>query len=315
LKTASSIWRSVFQGEHKLKNTETDYQRFHFKSRLEKSLNSLLGLIEGIAIDGQINGSEFALVRLWFEDHRDLQHRHPYNEIIPVLAEAIADGVLDAGEREDLKYLCERLTSSEYFSRVTADLQRLHAVVGGIAADGAISVEEMRALSDWLADHEQLKSCWPYDEIESLTAQVLQDGKVDEAEQKMLLSFFSEFLAVLDDRTIVSPLVIEGHASTIGALCAVAPEVQFEGATFCITGKSSKLSQSEFGSLVSRLGGEPLDDVSKKLNYLVVGANGNPCWAYACYGRKVEKAVKLRKEGVRLVILHENDFHDAVLDQ
>ncbi len=298
-----------------MKIKDADYQHFHSKSRLEKSLNSLLGLIEGISIDGQINESEFALVRMWFEDHRDLQHKHPFSEIIPVLASAIADGVLDAGEREDLKYLCERLTSSEYFSRITADLQRLHAVVGGIAADGVISVEELRALSDWLAEHEHLKSCWPYDEIDALTTSVLQDGKVDEAEQKILLSFFTEFLAVLDERTIVAPLVIEGHDLTIGALCAVAPEVEFRGATFCITGKSSRVSQAEFSSLVRRLGGEPLDDVSKKLNYLVVGANGNPCWAYACYGRKVEKAVKLRKEGVRLVILHENDFHDAVLDQ
>lgn len=51
-----------------------------------------------------------------------------------------------------------------------------------------------------------------------------------------------------------------------------------------------------------------------KLNYLVIGAEGNPCWAFACYGRKVEKAVELRKKGVRVVIVHENDFHDAVLD-
>jgi len=28
----------------------------------------------------------------------------------------------------------------------------------------------------------------------------------------------------------------------------------------------------------------------------------------------VEKAVELRKKGANIVILHENDFHDAVLD-
>lgn len=53
---------------------------------------------------------------------------------------------------------------------------------------------------------------------------------------------------------------------------------------------------------------------SKKVNYLVVGGEGNPCWAYACYGRKVEKAVELRRQGHPIVIVHENDFHDAVLD-
>ena len=48
--------------------------------------------------------------------------------------------------------------------------------------EGRISTEEMRGLSDWLTEHEHLKTCWPYDEIEALTTQVLRDGRIDEAE-------------------------------------------------------------------------------------------------------------------------------------
>ncbi|GMA55471.1 hypothetical protein GCM10025857_68280 [Alicyclobacillus contaminans] len=47
-------------------------------------------------------------------------------------------------------------------------------------------------------------------------------------------------------------------------------------------------------------------------DYLVVGDQGNPCWAFSCYGRKVEKAVKLRKQGRRILIIHEVDFWDAL---
>ena len=50
------------------------------------------------------------------------------------------------------------------------------------------------------------------------------------------------------------------------------------------------------------------------MDYLVIGAEGNPCWSYACYGRKVERAVELRKEGLRIMIVHERDFHDALVD-
>ncbi len=46
----------------------------------------------------------------------------------------------------------------------------------------------------------------------------------------------------------------------------------------------------------------------------MVGAKGNPCWAFACYGRKVEEAMALRKAGNRLLIVHENDFFDALED-
>lgn len=54
--------------------------------------------------------------------------------------------------------------------------------------------------------------------------------------------------------------------------------------------------------------------VSNKTDYLIIGADGNPCWAYACYGRKVEVAVKLRKEGGKILLVHEYDFLDALAD-
>ncbi len=290
------------------------YFRFTGKGRLEKSINSLVGLLEGIAIDGQITPGEVAMLRMWLADHQDVANRHPFSELVPALTTAVADGVLDPEEREDITWLCQRLKSTEFYDMVTADLQRLHALVGGIASDGAVTTEEMRGLSDWLSEHEHLRTCWPYDEIETLTTKVLGDGRVDEIEHRMLLDFFTEFLAVLDERTIVRPVAFDGPERTIGALCAVAPEVAFRKRTFCFTGASSKYKRVEFEQLVQSLGGEALPGVSAKLHYLVIGAEGNPCWAFACYGRKVEKAVTLRRKGVRVVILHENDFHDAVLD-
>lgn len=290
------------------------YFRFTGKGRLEKSINSLLGLLEGIAIDGRVTPGEIGMLSLWLADHQDVAQRHPYNELVPALTAAVSDGVLDAEEREDLLWLCRQLKRSDFYDTVTADLQRLHALVGGIAADGEITTEELRGLSDWLAEHEHLRTCWPYDEIGTLTTKVLGDGHIDEAEHRMLMDFFTEFMAVLDERTLVRPMAFDGPGVTIGALCAVAPEVTFPGRSFCFTGASSKFRRAEFEALVSELGGQPLGGVSAKLHYLVIGAEGNPCWAFACYGRKVEKAVTLRRQGARVVILHENDFHDAVLD-
>jgi NAD-dependent DNA ligase len=127
------------------------------------------------------------------------------------------------------------------------------------------------------------------------------------------MSFFGEFVAVLDNRTIVDPRLIEGQ--NLVGLCAVCPEIEFTDTVFCLTGASHKYSRKEFEVLISELGGIATASVSKKVHYLVVGAEGNPCWAYACYGRKVERAVELRKEGHPIVIVHENDFHDALADQ
>lgn len=288
------------------------YIRFTTRARLEKSVNSLLGILEGIAIDGTINSSELGFLRVWLNEHQEVQELHPFNEFVPVVEAAVADGVLTQDEMEDIVWLCERLRSAEYYDKITADLQRLHAILGGIIADGHVSEDELSGLSAWLQDHEHLKTCWPYDEIDSLITVVLADGWIDEQEQKILKDFFSEFIAVLDDRTISNPSISEDNM-TVG-LCAVCPEIEFQGSKFCFTGASSRYTRSQLADTVSRLGGEVVRSLSAKVKYLVIGADGNPCWAYACYGRKVEKAVELRKAGARLLIVHENDFHDAVAD-
>lgn len=290
-----------------------EYLKFTGRSRLDKAINSLVGLVEGIVIDGSINADEIGFLRLWLQENANLRNRHPFNELMPVVEEAIADGVLSDEERQDILWLCEKLRSTEYFDATTADIQRLHALMAGIMADGVVTEAELRGLSGWLVDHDQLKTCWPYDEVDSLVTTVLADGRIDASEQKVLLNIFSEFVAITDNKTIVSPKITEG-TSLVG-LCAVCPEVSFGGTKFCFTGASGKYSRAEFSALVRSLGGDVVGSVSASLNYLVIGADGNPCWAYACYGRKVEKAVELRKQGARIVLVHEHDFHDAIADR
>jgi NAD-dependent DNA ligase len=289
------------------------YKKFHKWSQLDKSVNSLLGLVQGVAIDGKINGFEINLLNLWLSEHQDLANKHPFNELIPVLAKSLSDGVFNYDEQQDIIWLCEKLRSTEYFNEITADLQLLHGILGGIASDGVISPEELRGLRDWLDSHDHLRSCYPYDEIDSLIISALADGKVDEQENKLLQAFFSEFIAILDNKTITAPLMTKDLS--VQGVCASCPEIIFEGSKFCFTGASNRYTRSEFESLIGSLGGVSFSSVSNKLNYLVIGAEGNGCWAFACYGRKVEKAVELRKQGARLLIVHENDFHDAVADQ
>jgi NAD-dependent DNA ligase len=189
-------------------------------------------------------------------------------------------------------------------------MQRLHGLMAGIVADGKITESELRGLADWLYEHEHLKTCWPYEEVESVITTVLKDKGIGDSEHELLHNFFSEFIAISNNYLAEAP----HKRQTITAVCAVCPQVVFQGKTFGFTGSSSKCSRNDFAEIVERLGGIVARSVSKKLDYLIIGADGNPCWAYACYGRKVEMAVTLRKAGARILLVHENDFHDAVAD-
>lgn len=60
--------------------------------------------------------------------------------------------------------------------------------------------------------------------------------------------------------------------------------------------------------IIEDLGGMFSSSVVKDLHYLVVGNSGNPAWAYSCYGRKIERALKYQQDGCDLLIVHEHDF-------
>ncbi len=189
------------------------YRRFMRKAEFEKAVNSLLGLVEGIAIDARINDREVNFSRRGWMTIASTREGIRLTSYSSVVEHAVADGVLTEQEWADITWLCRRLTSADYFNAATASMQKLHAVVAGIGSDGEISVDELNGLSAWIQEHEQLKTCWPYDEIESLVTSVLADQKIDPEEHRMLLRFFGEFVAILDGKTIVSPVFLEGKMS------------------------------------------------------------------------------------------------------
>jgi hypothetical protein len=291
----------------------TPYFGYTPRSRLDKAVKSLVGIIEGITIDQHLNERELAFLAEWIQENQELRDRHPFNELLPFVCAAFEDHIVTDDEKSDLMWLCNKLTkTTEFYDQVTSDIQRLHGVLGGIIADSVITETELIGLREWLTQQEHLKTRWPYDEIDSVITAVMADGKIDQEEQKMLAALFSDFISIYDDKTISSPPIKIDNS--IKGLCAVCPEICFEGSTFCFTGASSKYKRHEFEKLVADLGGRSAKNISKSVDYLIIGADGNPCWAYTCYGRKVEAAVNLRKEGHSLVLVHENDFHDAVAD-
>lgn len=288
------------------------YHGFTGRSRLDKAVNTLLGIVEGISADSKVTETEIKYLVNWVHAHEPYRDRHPFNELLPVVSEALADGVLTADEREDIVWLCEKLRSTDYYDVATADIQRLHSIMGAIAADGIITEDELRGLSVWLSDHDHLRRCWPYDEVDSIITAVMADGRIDNEEHDFLKKFLCEFVPEGMNRTIARPPIDSG--GSVQGLCAVCPEISFQNAVFCFTGASRKYTRKQFSAVVTSAGGRVINSITPSLDYLVIGADGNPCWAYACYGRKVEKAVQLRKQGHQLLLVHENDFHDALED-
>jgi hypothetical protein len=282
------------------------FDRFCTKDELHRSVSMLYGIVDGITADGEVNAQELNLLAEWMNLHRPQQAFHPFNEFFPLLSKVLEDGTLDDNERKDILWLSNRVLQGELECSVKTDMQILHGLLQGIVADGKISPKEIRHLQEWMDNRPQLKGIWPYDEIDSLIGPVLHDGEIDRNEHSHLLAFLSDFCEV-------SPADSPGdvHHSVAG-ICATCPDIQFEGRLFCVTGSITGYHRKDMEALITRAGGTPVSNVTSDLNYLIVGSQGNPCWAFACYGRKVEHAMLLRRSGNRITIVHESDLFESL---
>lgn len=283
------------------------------KQRLDRDLHELEGILLGIAIDGQINPAESLAMQRWCNRHGATAARAPFDELVPLIQRSTEDGILDLGERRDIEAAIARIrTPNEFYNLATADMQRLHGILAGIASDGRVNDQEVAALATWLEGANNLRGMWPYDEVYSLVVRALADGAIDSEERRAILGFCAEFTRDTIDLLVRTPfdekLVRQG-------VCAMDPEIVIRNRVFCFTGKTVRATRTAMCELVEKLGGRGVDVYSRLVDYLVICSAGSAAWAFTVYGRKIEAAMQDRRAGdSRVMIVQEADFWDAVED-
>lgn len=293
--------------------SDRDIRIFNGPRRLEKAMHMLEGIVRGVTLDRRLNDDELVVLSDWIGENAEFRNKHPFTDVVPRIEKIVNNSVVDEEERADILWLCQQFTTgSDHFDEVTTDLQILHGIMGGMAADSEITADELRALRQWMDDKPHLHSCWPFDEVDSIISSVLADGKVDAKEHDMILHFFADVMAFLKHKSLNRKPPTE--SSFVGGICAMAPAIQFDGRSFCFTGAPKRGPKRALEKVVEDNNGTVKKNVVKGLDYLVIGADGNECWAYSAYGRKVEQAITERKSGAKLTIVHEFDFWDAVED-
>lgn len=290
----------------------TELQVFTTKSRADKAINSLKGILLGIISDDIIDSKEITELKLWAKEHYDLVNRNPFREFMLLIENTATNEIPTKETVEDLYWLCQKYEhNSIYYNGITSDLQLLQGIFHGILADGEVNDNEIYQLHQWLSENEHLNSYYPYDEIRSLVLSIVADKKIDEDERLVLTAFIKQFVELKDSETTEKINAYTADVNITG-ICAIDPEITFENKTFCITGILSRGTRTELQNAIKKKGGISVNSISKKTDYLIIGDTNNACWSYSCYGRKVEKALDLRKSGHTIILVHEFDIFDAV---
>lgn len=282
------------------------------KARADKAINSLKGLLLGILSDDIIDIKEMDELILWAKEHYDLINRNPFREFMLLIESTASNEIPPIEAVEDLYWLCQKYEhDSIYYNGITSDLQLLQGIFHGILADGVLNDNEIFKLHGWLSENEHLNSHYPYDEIRSLVLSIVADKKIEDEERAILTAFIKQFVE-LKNKDTAEKVEKDTEGVSIIGICAIDPEIIFENKTFCITGILSRGTRSQLQKAITTKGGIPVNSISKKTDYLIIGDTNNACWSYSCYGRKVEKALDLRKSGHTIILVHEFDIFDAV---
>jgi len=284
------------------------FKRFINPSLIEKDLQTLVGIIKGIKSDSVISDKEHAEVLAWINSNKAYEDRQPYKEVIEIIRQALSDNVLTHDEGENIIWFCNQyINKSAYFDAITSGIQKLSGIVKGISIDNEINIKELEYLDGWLEEHDFLKNTWPYDELYNITTSIIQDRVITPEEHQELLRFCQALAGDTGDDSNSALL-----SSLKTGFYQIDPSITVQEKTFCITGVSKKFKRKEIADKIELYGGFVVNNVSSKLDYLIVCDEKNSCWAFTCYGRKIEEAVKHRKEGKKLVIVHEFDLYDTL---
>lgn len=190
------------------------------------------------------------------------------------------------------------------FNRKSIDDRQIDTLIGiskGLLADGKVDQSEAEFLYTWLIQSRQTSDNPVIINLLNRVDEMLKDGFLDREESAELLSILQ--------RLIGEPSAIGELAKTSSLpVDAPAPKIIFENNHFLFTGTCVYGTRRDCEAAIESLGGINANGVTKRLNYLVLGTYVTDSWVHESYGRKIEKAMQYRNDGVPIIIVTEEHW-------
>lgn len=188
----------------------------------------------------------------------------------------------------------------------TRAMQQLLGICSGLMADAVLNDKEISYLQLWLLDNQNIINQWPANAIANRITQIKADGIITDEERSSLVSLLSEISGNYFHET--------GAASPEAPVLPIeqSPRIDFINKMFCFTGEFIYGNRANCERAVLRLGSMAQDQVSKNIDYLVIGSRVSPYWTNTTYGRKIEAAVACKQKGIQLQIISEQQWISAI---
>ena len=82
-------------------------------------------------------------------------------------------------------------------------------------------------------------------------------------------------------------------------------EVTIAGSVFCLAGEFVSGDRNHMDTNLRLRGAETSPNVNKEVDFLVIGTLASRDWLYTSHGRKIEKAILLKRKGAKILVITE----------
>lgn len=194
--------------------------------------------------------------------------------------------------------------------RVDRGVAELLGLVRGVLVDGEVSEGEARALRGWLEANPDLAGTWPVNVLAARLERIFADNVVDEDEREDLADLLKQMVGGGEKSSY--GIIRQHSVSTTLPLDEPPPSLKFKGLVYVFTGKFAYGTRNACEEAVVALGGRCGSSITQKTDVLVIGTFGSRDWVQSPYGRKIEKAVAYRQNGVPIAIVSEDHWAAAL---
>ena len=174
---------------------------------------------------------------------------------------------------------------------------QLKNITQGILADDVINENEVEYLLNWIDDHIEVTLNDEIEKIYDVLLEAMMDGEIDKQEERAIKKLLSTFIEENNN-----------SEDCLSPLCSPLPDVTITDNVFCFTGDFNLGTRGYCEKIVLAHGAKTSKGITKKVDYLVIGANESELWSHGSYGAKIEKAVEYREKGTGVKIISEEHF-------
>ena len=191
------------------------------------------------------------------------------------------------------------------YGRARINDRQVSELVGlahGMIADGKVNKAEAEYFYGWLVANQHAVSNPVISELYFRVEDFFSDDHFSEEESQELFDTLQSLAGGKHE-------VGEIQKSTTLPICEPFPDVIYQDSRFCFTGTFVFGNRKACEAKAVELGGT-VGTLTSATNYLVIGSYATDSWAHSSFGRKIEKAAKMRADGNQINLITESHWAD-----